>query len=166
MPEPPLVVLMGVAGAGKSTVGPRLARELGLPFVDADDVHSDAAKAQMAAGRPLDDGARGPWLDQLHAVLVDHRAGGLVLACSALKDGYREQLTAGVPGVVFVALVAPPQVLEARLEQRPDHFAGPALLPSQLDDLELGADTITIDGTQPVDVVTAAAARAIRSRAG
>jgi carbohydrate kinase (thermoresistant glucokinase family) len=165
MAEPPLVVLMGVAGSGKSTVGPRLARELGLPFVDADDMHSDAAKAEMAAGRPLDDAARRPWLDRLHAVLVEHRAGGLVLACSALKDSYREQLAAGVPGVAFVALVAPPQVLEARLAQRPDHFAGPTLLPSQLLDLELGGDTIPIDCTQPIEAVTTAVASAIRNRA-
>jgi gluconokinase len=163
VPDPAVVVLIGVAGSGKSTVGPRLARALALPFVDADDVHTDAAKAQMAAGEPLDDTARGPWLDRLHDVLVAHRERGLVLACSALKDAYRERLAAGMPDVVFVALVAPPDVLEARLEGRPDHFAGADLLPSQLQDLELG-DALRIDATQPVGAVTDAAVRAIRER--
>jgi gluconokinase len=164
VPEHPLVVLMGVAGSGKSTVGPRLARALGIPFVDADEVHADAAKAQMAAGVPLDDAARGPWLDQLHAILGAHTGRGLVLACSALKDEYRVRLSDGLAGVLFVALVAPPDVLEARLEARPDHFAGSALLPSQLHDLELDANVIRIDGTQPVDEVTDAAVQAIRAR--
>lgn len=155
---------MGVAGSGKSTVGPRLARTLDVPFVDGDDFHADVARARMAAGRPLDDAARGPWLDRLHQVLVEHHDRGVVLACSALKDEYRERLAAGMPGVVFVALVAPPDVLEHRLEARPDHFAGATLLPSQLDALELGPDIIRIDSTQPVADVAAAAAQAIRAR--
>src|SRR5262245_51558193 len=120
---------MGVAGSGKSTVGPRVAAGLGVPFVDADDLHTDAAKARMAAGIPLDDATRAPWLDRVHAVLADAAAAGrgVVLACSALKAAYRTRLGGGVPGVVFVALVAPAPVLEARLEDRPEHFAGPAL---------------------------------------
>ena len=164
MPEHPLVVLMGVAGSGKSTVGPRLARTFGLPFVDADDVHTDAAKARMAAGQPLDDADRHPWLDRLHEVLVEHRERGIVLACSALKDELPRAPRRRPPGVVFVALVAPPAVLEARLEARLGHFAGASLLASQLHDLELGDDIIRIDGTQPVAVVTDAAVRAIRAR--
>jgi gluconokinase len=166
VPEHPLVVLMGVSGSGKSTVGPRLARALGVPFADADDVHTDAAKAQMATGDPLDDADRGPWLDRLHAILASHTEHGLVLACSALKDEYRQRLSEGLAGVRFVALIAPPDVLEARLETRPGHFAGAALLPSQLHDLELDDDVFRIDSNQSVDAVTEAAVLAIRAAAG
>ncbi len=162
MTDHPLVVLMGVAGCGKSTVGPRLADALGVPFVDGDDVHTAAAKAQMAAGEPLDDTARGPWLDRLHEILVDHAGGGVVLACSALKDSYRRRLVGDLAGVRFVALVAPPAVLEARLRERPGHFAGPELLPSQLEHLELGPDVVVVDSTQPLDAVTRAAVATVR----
>ena len=163
MTDHPLVVLMGVAGCGKSTVGPGLAAELGVAFVDGDDVHTDAAKAQMAAGHPLDDAARGPWLDRLHDILVAHVDSGLVLACSALKDAYRRRLNGTLTDVRYIALVAPPAVLEARLASRHDHFAGPELLPSQLDHLELGAGVVVIDSTQPVATVTAEAAAVVRS---
>jgi gluconokinase len=164
MTDHPLVVLMGVAGSGKSTVGPRLGAALGVPFVDGDDVHAAAAKALMAAGQPLDDAARGPWLDRLHQILVDHADGGLVLACSALKDSYRRQLVGDLTDVHFVALIAPAAVLDARLRARPDHFAGPELLPSQLAHFELGAEVVVIDSTQPVATVTDAAVAAVRDR--
>jgi gluconokinase len=154
---------MGVAGSGKSTIGPRLADTLGLPFVDGDDVHTQAARAQMAAGHPLDDAERGPWLDRLHKILAAHAAGGVVLACSALRDTYRRRLVGQLPYVAFLALVAPREVLEQRLESRPGHFAGPALLPSQLDTLELGDDVTEIDATQSIAAVTAAAATAVRA---
>ena len=162
MTDHPLVVLMGVAGCGKSTVGPRLADALGVPFVDGDDVHTAAAKAQMAAGRPLDDATRGPWLDRLHQILVEHAEVGIVLACSALKDSYRRRLVGDLAGVRFIALVAPPAVLERRLRERPEHFAGPELLPSQLEHLELGPDVVVIDATRAIDTVTDEAAAAVR----
>jgi gluconokinase len=158
---PPLVVVMGASGSGKSTVGPRLAARLGVPFADADDEHSAAAKAQMAAGHPLDDAAREPWLDRLHALLVAHSDTGLVLACSALKPAYRDRLAAGLPRLVFVALIAPEDVLEARLEHRRHHYAGPALLPSQLADLDLRGPIALVDATGPVDEVADAAAAAV-----
>lgn len=166
MAEPVRVVLMGVAGAGKSTVGPRLADALGVGFVDADALHAEAAKAQMAAGRPLDDATRAPWLDRVHDVLATaaREGRGLVLACSALKTSYRRRLRDGVTGVVFVALVAPPDVLAARLAARPHHFADEALLPSQLHDLELDDDVVIVDGTQPVDAAVADAVRELQLR--
>lgn len=161
MPDRPLVVLMGVAGCGKSTVGPRVAVRLGVPFVDGDDVHSEAAKSRMAAGVPLDDEERGPWLDRLHTILAEHADSGIVLASSALKAGYRKRLTGGRDDVRFVALVAPPAVLAARLATRPDHFAGPELLASQLDSLELGPDVTVVDSTAALDAVTEAVTTAI-----
>lgn len=161
----PCVVLMGVAGSGKSTVGPRLAERLGVPFVDGDDEHSDEARTRMAAGEPLDDDDRAPWLDRLHRVLVEHEGSGVVVACSALKRSYRNRLAAGLRDPPFVALMAPPSVLEARLEDREGHFAGADLLASQLASLELDADVTRIDATAPVDDVVEAALRAVRDRA-
>jgi gluconokinase len=157
----PLVVVMGVEGVGKSTVGRRLADELGVDFVDGDDEHSAEAKERMAAGIPLDDAARAPWLDRLDVILRRHESTGLVLACSALKRSYRERLTRGVARVAFVALVAPRDVLQERIADRRGHFAGTDLLESQLATLELGDDLETVDATKPVDEVVAAARRAI-----
>jgi gluconokinase len=160
----PLVVVMGVSGSGKSTVGRCLATELGVPFVDGDDEHTPAAKERMARGIPLDDAWRAPWLDRLDAILRAHADGGLVLACSALTRAYRRRLTRGVPGVAFVALVAPREVLAERLAARRGHFAGPALLDSQLATLELGDDVITVDATGPVETIAATAALAVGER--
>ncbi len=159
----PLVVLMGVAGSGKSTVGPRLAHALGVEFIDGDDVHSDAAKIQMTAGDPLTDAQRVPWLDRLHEILAAHAGTGVVIAASALKRAHRRRIGGDLAGVTFVALVAPTQDLEARLEARPDHFAGPELLESQLDALELGDDIRVVDSTQPVEAVAAAALRIVQT---
>ena len=144
---------MGVAGSGKSTVGPLVAAQLGVPFFDADDFHDAAAKAQMAAGIPLDDETRRPWLGRLHTLLVEHEATGAVLACSALKRSYRVLLREHLPAISFVALVAPPEVLAARLAARHGHYAGPNLLTSQLATFELGDDVVTVDATKPVDDV-------------
>lgn len=159
--HPPVVVVMGVEGVGKTTVGRELAERLGVEFVDGDDFHSAEAKAQMAAGNPLDDAARAPWLDRLDAILREHATRGIVLACSALKRAYRQRLSRGVPHVVFVALVAPREVLEHRIAARKEHFAGLALLDSQLRTLELDDDVTTVDATQPLEDTVAAASRAV-----
>jgi gluconokinase len=151
---------MGAAGAGKTTVGRRLAQELGVPFVDGDDFHTAEAIARMRAGHALDDAARGPWLDRLHEVLREHRASGVVLACSALRRSYRTRLMGALPGVVVLALVVPAEVLATRLASRSGHYAGPALLDSQLETLELDG-VIRLDGTAPVAEVVAAARRAL-----
>jgi gluconokinase len=157
----PLVVLMGVSGSGKSTIGPPLAARLGVTFADADDVHTPQAKARMAAGLPLDDVLRAPWLDRLHALLDAHAGAGLVLACSALKRDYRAHLAGDSLTLTFVALVASPEVLRARLAHRTGHYAGPELLPSQLADLELGDDVVLVDADAPVDLVVDAAVAAV-----
>jgi gluconokinase len=158
----PLVVVMGVAGSGKSTVGPVVATALGVPFVDADDFHDDASIARMRRGEPLDDAVRGPWLDRLHAQLLAHRATGAVLACSALTPAYRARLTDGIDAD-FVLLDVPAAELDRRLRDRRDHFAGAALLPSQLAILEPGPDVHTVDGDRPPADVAAAVVAAVRS---
>jgi gluconokinase len=155
---------MGVAGSGKSTVGARLADALGLEFVDADTLHSPEAIAQMAAGTPLTEEQRGPWLDRCHEVLVEHcsppHADGVVLACSALTAGSRRRLAGALP-VRFVALIASEEALTARLAGRRGHFFDPALLASQLATLELDRGVFTVDAQQPVDAVVADARHAL-----
>ncbi len=133
-------MVMGVSGSGKSTVGAALARRLNVPFVDADTLHPPANIAKMAAGEPLDDDDRNPWLETVGAWLAGHRGGGVV-SCSALKRKYRDQLRAHCPRVEFLHLRGSPELIGRRLAGRSGHFMPAALLRSQLDALEpLGTD--------------------------
>jgi gluconokinase len=159
----PLVVVMGVAGAGKSTVGPLVAGRLGVPFVDGDDSHDPADVARMRAGRPLDDARRGPWLARLHVLLADHVGTGLVLACSALRAAYRDVLRGELAPVVFVALLVDRDELTRRLGSRIGHFAGAALLDSQLATLEVGDDVVAVDATTPPDVTATNVVHRVRA---
>lgn len=155
------VVLCGVAGSGKTTVGRALAARLGLDFVDADDFHPPANRARMAAGQPLDDAARAGWLAALQAELARRRArgAGFVLACSALAARHRAALRLGAPDLAFVHLRAPAATLARRLAARTGHFFPAALLPSQLAAWEeLGADGVDVDADRPADEVAAAVA--------
>jgi gluconokinase len=160
-----LVVVMGVAGSGKSTVGPLVAAAIGVPFLDADDFHDEADIERMRAGIPLDEAARKPWLDRLHAALESHRHGGAVLACSALTAAARTRIGAGLD-VCFASLTVPAAVLADRLRRRHDHFAGVELLPSQLATLEIGSDVVTIDGDRPPAQVAADVVATVTGRAG
>lgn len=138
---------------GKTTVGQRLAPALGARFVDADDYQPAANVAKMARGEGLDDDDRAPWLAALRASIEAWlaREEAIVLACSALKDSYREALAKGDPRVRFVVLDAPRAVIEQRLAARRGHFAGPALLDSQLAIQEHPRDALIVDATRPVD---------------
>ena len=136
MSEQPLVVVMGVSGAGKSTVGSALAGLLSVGFVDADALHPHANVAKMAAGTPLTDADRWPWLDLVGAALADASETGLVVACSALKRAYRDAIRTAAPGVTFVHLTVPRAALDDRVTHRPGHFMPASLLDSQLDALE------------------------------
>jgi gluconokinase len=133
---------MGVAGAGKTVIGSRLASALGTEYVEGDDYHPPANVAKMAAGIPLDDADRAGWLDALAAKIADARRGGrgLVLAASVLKRSYRERLRAADPDLRFVLLTAPKPVIADRLEQRRGHYMPPSLLDSQLAILETPGD--------------------------
>lgn len=153
-----IVIVMGVSGAGKTTIGTRLAAALGWPFHEADDYHSEQAKARMAEGTPLTDADRAPWLGRLSRLIADSASAGqsMVLACSALKQAYRRQLAdaGGAATVVFVYLKVPVAVAEQRLKQRKGHFATADLAPSQFADLEEPADAIVVDATRsPEEVV-------------
>ncbi|MCR9248138.1 MAG: gluconokinase, GntK/IdnK-type [bacterium] len=146
-PAPPLVVLVGPAGVGKTTVGRALAAALELQFVDADDLHEPTAIERMRRGEPLDEAARGPWLDRVRSALDAARPTGLVVACSALRATYRDQLTRGLPRVRCFELAVPAEVLRTRLAARPDHFFPPELLASQLATLEPLPPRDRLDGT-------------------
>jgi carbohydrate kinase (thermoresistant glucokinase family) len=126
------IVVMGVSGAGKSTVGAALARRLGTPFVDADDLHPPANIRKMRDGIALVDADRMPWLDLVGEALAEASAPGVVVACSALRRTYRDRLRAAAPDVVFVALEGDPELLAERMGARPGHFMPATLLASQL----------------------------------
>lgn len=153
----PLLVVMGVSGSGKSTVGELLATTLQVPFTDADELHSKANVKKMAAGIALTDEDRWPWLQLVGEHLQSAGANGLVIACSALKRAYRDAILAAEPRTVFVLLEGSREILESRLEGRRGHFMPPALLDSQLDTLEtLAPDehglTVSIDQS-PAQIV-------------
>ncbi len=150
-----LVVVMGVSGSGKSTVGAALAQRLRVPFADADDFHPPANIAKMSAGHALDDSDRHPWLDAVGAWLGEHPDGG-VMSCSALKRKYRDQLRHHAPGVRFLLLEGTREVIERRQASRPGHFMPSSLLTSQFATLEALApdeDGVVIDVDQSVDAV-------------
>jgi gluconokinase len=134
--HPPLVVVMGVSGSGKTTVGAALAQRLGVPFADADDFHPEANIAKMSAGIPLDDEDRRPWLEAIAQWLASHAASGGVASCSALKRSYRDILTSAAPDTFFLHLHGDRDVLASRVAARPAHFMPAALIDSQFETLE------------------------------
>lgn len=139
------IVVMGVSGSGKSTVGAALAQRLRVPFADADDFHPEANIAKMSAGHALDDDDRRPWLDSIGEWLAAHAEGG-VMSCSALKHAYRDQLREHCPDVDFLHLAGTPEVIGRRQASRPGHFMPASLLASQFETLEpLAADEHGVD---------------------
>ena len=151
-----IVVVAGVSGSGKSTVGVLLAGRLGWPFSDADALHPAANIAKMRAGHPLSDADRRPWLAAVGARMDEYAAAGesAVLTCSALKHSYREALLAGRPAARMVFLHVTREVLEARLRARHGHFFPAAMLDSQLADLESpqpGEHVLVLEATTSPD---------------
>ncbi|CAD0364466.1 gluconokinase [Xanthomonas hortorum] len=154
--SPLAIVVMGVSGSGKTTIAQALAAHYGYRFLDADDYHSVAARAQMATGQPLTDAMRLPWVELLSATLRDcvHAGESVVLAFSGLRGTHRQLLRrSGVP-MRFVFLHAAPHVIAARLSARAGHFMPPSLLESQLQTLELPLDeadvvSVDVDATVP-----------------
>lgn len=157
----PLLVVMGVSGSGKSTVGAALAQRLAVPFADADDLHPAANIAKMTAGVPLDDDDRRPWLAIIGEWLAAHEQEGGVMSCSALKAWYRDLLREHAPRVGFVHLAGSREVIARRQASRPGHFMPASLLDSQFAILEpLGPEEhgVVIDVDQPVDAIVDQAA--------
>lgn len=166
MKSPRVIIIMGVAGSGKSTVAAALAATADGKFYDADDFHSAANIAKMAAGHPLDDADRAPWLATMRREVIDPAPSDTltVLACSALKKTYRDQLGVGTAGVVLVYLEGDRETLSQRLRQRHAHYMKADMLTSQLATLEAPTDDegLTLSIHPPVDLIV----REIRSSFG
>ena len=152
-----IVVVMGVAGSGKSTIAEILAQRLGWAFLDADEFHTPANKEKMHRGIPLTDADRFPWLDAIHAELAANEAKGksVVLACSALKEEYRRRLSQGL-ALRFVYLKGSYELIEARMRERAGHFAGESILEDQFKTLEEPGDAMVVDIDAPVETIVAA----------
>ena len=161
-----IVVVMGVAGAGKSTVGGALADRLGFALAEGDDFHPPANVAKMSRREPLDDADRWPWLDRMAAAIEAWTAEGrdVVLTCSALKRAYRDRLIGRRPGVRLVYLRGAKELIGRRLAGRRGHFMPAALLDSQFDALEAPAPDeapIVVEVTEPVDRLVLTITRAL-----
>ena len=164
--EPRAVILMGVSGSGKSTVGASLAQRLECPFLDADDFHPAANVEKMKRGIPLNDEDRMPWLARLHDEL-EHRLGSgasVVLGCSALKESYRKILEEGLSQIDFVFLDVDQLTLTERLEKRKAHFFPKELLESQFAALERPADAIVVDARLPFQDVVEQIVSALKAK--
>ncbi len=136
-------IIMGVSGTGKSTIGKMLSDTLNIPFFDGDDYHPEANVQKMSAGHPLNDEDRKGWLTRLNELAKAHKSKGAVIACSALKEMYRELLAAGMNNqIAFVYLEGSFELIKSRLENRKGHFMTSALLQSQFDTLEPPSDAI------------------------
>jgi len=148
------IVVMGVTGCGKTTVGIALAAALGIEFIDSDDLHSESNKKKMSSGTPLTDADREPWLQEVSKTLQNHES--IVVACSALKKSYRSTIIAGAPTTKFIHLSGSKELIFARLSERSHHFMPIELLDSQfrtlepLDRIEIGK---VFDISKPVDQI-------------
>ena len=165
----PRIIVMGVSGCGKTTIGDLVARELGIPFIDGDALHPVENVAKMAAGTPLTDEDRWPWLAIVGRELAAAGDGGMVLACSALRRTYRDAIREQAPDTIFLHLNGSKEVLKARTEGRTGHFMPPALLESQLATLEPLQDDergVVVDIAAPVADVMAAALEGIAAVVG
>jgi gluconokinase len=157
-----ILVVMGVSGCGKTTIGTALANSLGWQFVEGDSFHPPANVEKMRSGQPLDDSDRWPWLDRISAAIAQwNRAGhNVVLSCSALKQAYRERLAGAGSGVQFIYLKGTQAVIAERIAMRRHQYMPPSLLPSQLATLEEPREAIVVDiGQSPESIVARILAR-------
>ncbi len=163
-----IIILMGVAGSGKSTVGQTLARRLGWPFHDADDFHPARNRAKMRRGIPLDDNDRRPWLEAIRASIVQSLSAreNAIYACSALKQSYRQLLAADTEKVKFVHLNGAAELIAQRLANRQGHFFDPALLQTQFDDLEEPHRLLEVDISSPPEAIADSIVAALGLRQG
>ena len=164
-----MIVMMGVSGSGKTTVGRLVAARLGVPFQEGDDLHPAANIDKMRRGIALDDADRAPWLDAIADWMAANGVGGGVVSCSALKRRYRDRLrAASAPLLGFVLLQVDAAVAHRRLADRPRHFMPGSLIESQLETLEQPVaedDIVTLDSTRPMTVIVADIVEWIDARA-
>lgn len=145
------IIVAGVSGCGKSTIGRALANQLRWSFIEADDFHSPASKSKMMAGEPLDDADRAPWLAVLNAELLERAPA--VLACSALKQSYRNRLSTGL-SIRFVWIRTSRELAAQRVSGRPGHFMPTNLVQSQFETAEIPREAIFLSATEPVEKST------------
>jgi gluconokinase len=157
LPAPKIILIMGVAGSGKSTIGRRLAAELGWPYHEADDFHSAANKDKMARGIPLDDYDRAPWLSSIRVAMDDCLAAGrsAVFTCSGLKEKYRRVLMDAAPGVSLVYLSCDMETSLARVGRRQGHYMKAEMVKSQFEALEVPTDALTLETKLPPERIIA-----------
>jgi len=163
----PLLVVLGPSGNGKTTLGTRLSETFGVPFQDADALHPAANIEKMAAGVPLTDQDRAPWLATVHAELATNAETGLVMACSALKRRYRDTLRAGLPSLGFVAPEVSKEVLIQRVAHRQHHYMPASLVDSQLaayEPLTPDEDGLTLNGEALTESLVSAVQAWLTSR--
>lgn len=161
-----IYIVMGVEGSGKTTIAKLLAEKLGCVYLDADAFHSAANKQKMSAGIPLTDADRMPWLESMHTDLMKQnaRGGNAILACSALKEEYREILCAGLP-VQYIYLKGSFELIRSRLKDRHGHFAGESILANQFEVLEEPENAILADVTPPPEQIVDGILEKIRKKA-
>jgi gluconokinase len=148
------IIVMGVSGSGKTTIASIVAERLGWVFIESDQFHSQAHVRKMASGIPLTDSDRQPWLESLHEVMTDFSKIGkpVVMACSALKEKYRQTLSANLNNVRFVYLKGSYEIIWQRMKKR-KHFMKSEMLISQFEALEEPEDALVIDISQPLDSI-------------
>ena len=170
IPATTSIVVMGVSGAGKTSVAVELARQLGWEYIEGDDLHPAANVAKMAGGHPLDDEDRWPWLRKIAEVIGEHEAAGtsFLVTCSALKRSYRDLLRDGHPSIWFAHVSASEAVLGERLKKRQGHYMPPSLLGSQLATLEPLADDEpgAVIGNGPLEQTVAELVADLRTQRG
>jgi gluconokinase len=162
-----IVVVMGVAGSGKTTIGTMLADALGCPFLEGDALHPAANVEKMSRGIPLTDADRVPWLAAIHERLVSALEKGqcLVVACSALKQQYRDFLSQGT-NITWVYLKGSPGLIAGRVQHRREHYMKAGMLPSQFADLEEPRDALAVDISPPPEVIVQQLLPRLRARDG
>jgi gluconokinase len=149
------IVLMGVSGCGKTSVGQSLSAELGWSFYEGDEFHSPEDVEKMSIGIPLNDEDRAPWLEALHDLITEQLQAGenLILTCSALKAKYRQQLQEDIEGVLFVYLDGDFELIWSRMHTRDDHYMRPEMLKSQFNILEIPLNAMQINIDQPITAI-------------
>jgi gluconokinase len=165
-PPTKTLVVMGVSGIGKSTIAAELVARTGWTFAEGDDMHPEANRRAMAAGHPLHDADRWPWLRRVAAWIGEQEDAGrdAIVTCSALKRSYRDLLCEGHPSVTFVHLLAPPELIDARITARRGHFMPESLLASQLatlEPLQPGEPGIEVTATGTPDDIASSALQAL-----
>jgi len=156
-----ILIIVGVAGAGKTTIGKLLAQRLGWEFYDADDFHPAQNIRKIIDGKTLTDEDRRPWLESLSGLIEKHD-GHAVIACSALKKSYRDNLSKGNNDIKFVYLKGSRKLILGRLTDRKGHFAGPKILDTQFEDLEEPLDAVTVEVTEDPESIASEIIRKLK----